>query len=80
SQAFGVRGVVSKVRYLFMVGQTRIHLDKVSDLGEFIELEVVLNSGQSDADGEWIANGLMRQLGITEQDLIDTAYVDLLEK
>ena len=80
SDAYGVRGVVSKVRYLFMVGQTRIHLDKVKDLGEFIELEVVLKPGQVDTDGEQIAKNLIQQLGITKQDLIDVAYMDMLEK
>jgi predicted adenylyl cyclase CyaB len=80
SEAYGVRGVVSKVRYLFMVGQTRIHLDDVQGLGKFIELEVVLNHGQSDADGNAIAESLMHKLGINPMDLIDTAYMDLLEK
>jgi adenylate cyclase class IV len=63
-----------------MVGQTRIHLDDVQGLGKFIELEVVLNHGQSDADGNAIAESLMHKLGINPMDLIDTAYMDLLEK
>ena len=32
--------VREKVRMLYMVGQTRVHLDKVEGLGEFVELEV----------------------------------------
>ncbi len=80
TEAFGVRGVVSKVRYLYMVGQTRIHIDEVKGLGVFMELEVVMKPGQSDAEGKSIANKLMQQLGIEEQDLINTAYIDLLEK
>lgn len=80
SQAFGVRGVVSKVRYLYMVGQTRIHLDDVDGLGKFVELEVVLSQGQADAEGQAIAEKLMKQLGIDEMDLIASAYMDLLEK
>jgi predicted adenylyl cyclase CyaB len=80
TQAFGVRGVVSKVRHLFIVGQTRIHLDKVKGLGDFMELEVGLSPGQSDAEGELIAQTLMQKLGVAEQDLIDSAYIDLLEK
>jgi predicted adenylyl cyclase CyaB len=77
--ALGVRGVVRKTRYLYMVGQTRLHLDQVEGLGEFLELEVVLRPGQSDAEGLAIARHLMTRLGIQEQDLLQGAYVDLLE-
>src|SRR5262245_42488355 len=38
--ALGLRGVIRKTRYLHLVGQTRIHLDDVEGLGQFIELEV----------------------------------------
>lgn len=78
STAFGVRGVVSKVRYLYLVGQTRVHLDRVKNLGEFMELEVVLKPGQSDAEGIAIAHSLMQQLGIHPADLVESAYIDLI--
>ncbi len=77
--AYGVRGIVSKVRYLYLVGQTRIHLDEVQGLGQFVELEVVLKPGQTDAEGQAIAESLMRKLGIQDQDLIASAYLDLME-
>jgi predicted adenylyl cyclase CyaB len=80
AEAFGLRGVISKVRYLYIVGQTRIHLDDVKGLGKFMELEVVLRPGQTDAEGQATAKSLMRQLGIQEGDLIETAYMDMLEK
>jgi len=76
--ALGVRGVVRKIRHLHLVGQTRVHLDEVEGLGNFLELEVVLQPGQSPEEGRRIAEGLMRQLGIDESQLIRGAYIDLL--
>jgi predicted adenylyl cyclase CyaB len=80
SEAYGVRGVVSKIRYLYLVGQTRIHLDDVEGLGKFMELEVVLRSDQTDGEGQAIAEDLMHKLGIQPEDLIDGAYMDMMEK
>ena len=79
SLALGVRGVVRKTRYLYMAGQTRIHLDEVEGLGHFMELEVVMRAGQSDAEGQAIAEDLMRRLGVREDALLEGAYMDLLE-
>jgi predicted adenylyl cyclase CyaB len=79
SLALGVRGVVRKTRYLYMVGQTRIHLDDVEGLGQFMELEVVMKEGQSDAEGQAIAEDLMRRLEIREEALLEGAYMDLIE-
>jgi adenylate cyclase class IV len=62
-----------------MSGQTRIHLDKVEGLGDFLELEVVLRDGQSDAEGQAIAEDLMRALGVARTDLLVGAYLDLIE-
>lgn len=78
--AYGIRGVVRKTRYLYHAGQTRIHLDDVEGLGQFMELEVVLEEGQGDAEGQKIAEELMLALGVESGDLIDGAYMDLLEK
>lgn len=38
--ALGIKGSVNKKRYLYMVGQTRVHVDEVEGLGNFMELEV----------------------------------------
>jgi predicted adenylyl cyclase CyaB len=77
--AYGIRGVVRKTRYLYLAGQTRIHLDDVEGLGQFMELEVVLKEGQSDAEGQTIAEVLMTSLGVESSDLLERAYMDLLE-
>jgi predicted adenylyl cyclase CyaB len=80
TSAFGIRGVVSKIRYLYLVEQTRIHLDEVEGLGKFMELEVVLRPGQTDAEGQAIAKSLMQKLGVREDELIDSAYMDMMER
>lgn len=77
--AYGIRGVVRKTRYLYLVGQTRVHLDDVEGLGHFMELEVVMQEGQTDAEGQAIAERLMESLGVERSDLLEGAYMDLLE-
>ena len=78
--AFGVRGIVRKVRLVALVGQTRVHLDAVRGLGMFMELEVVLKPGRTVAAGTAAARVLMKKLGISSSDLVAGAYLDLLEK
>jgi predicted adenylyl cyclase CyaB len=80
SASLGVRGMVVKNRTIYQIGQTRIHIDEVDGLGCFVEIEVVLSSGESVEHGVAIAHGLMKRLGIEKQDLIDCAYIDLIEE
>jgi len=77
-ESLGVIGHVRKHRTLFMVGNTRIHLDEVEDLGTYMELEVVLNAGESTEEGEKTAWALMDELHIDPADLVQGAYVDLI--
>jgi predicted adenylyl cyclase CyaB len=76
--AHGQTGRVRKRRVLFLVGRTRIHLDTVEGLGEFLELEVVLQDGESAAAGIAEARRIMAELGVGAQQLIQGAYVDQL--
>lgn len=80
SKAIGVRGVVRKVRTLLIIDQTRIHFDEVDGLGKFIELEVVLSEDQPEKQGHMIAEELLLKLNIQEDDLIEGAYIDLVDK
>src|SRR5262249_48967988 len=75
-----VRGTVAKRREVFLVGRTRIHLDRVENLGSFVELEVVLADGESPEAGEREARELLESLAIPERDLVAGAYIDLLEQ
>jgi predicted adenylyl cyclase CyaB len=78
--ACGAAGRVRKHRTLFLVGRTRVHLDRVEGLGEFLELEVVLGDGEDVAAGVREAGRLMDMLGVEPWQLIEGAYVDLLER
>jgi predicted adenylyl cyclase CyaB len=79
SRSIGVRGVVEKHRQVIHIGQTRLHLDEVFGLGDFLELEVVLRENQSLEEGKAIALELMAAFGVESESLIDVAYIDLLE-
>jgi adenylate cyclase class IV len=73
-----VCGTVSKQREVFIVGRTRVHLDEVSRLGCFVELEVILEPGEAAEHGRAEALELLRRLGISGEDLLAGSYVDLL--
>jgi len=77
-RALGAIGRVRKQRLLLMVGATRIHLDRVQGLGDFVELEVVLRDDQGEHDGTLMAERLMHELGLAAAPRIAGAYLDLL--
>ena len=79
ARALGVTGRVVKQRTLLRVGRTRVHLDRVAGLGDFMELEVVLRDGERAEDGEAVAHELLRRLQIDAAQLVAGAYVDLLQ-
>ena len=76
--AYGQTGRVRKKRLLFLADRTRIHLDIVENLGHFLELEVVLREHEGSQAGVKIAHELLDKLGISSSQLIEEAYVDLL--
>jgi predicted adenylyl cyclase CyaB len=78
SMAYGEAGRVRKHRTLYLVGRTRVHLDRVEGLGPFLELEVVLSEDESPEAGVEEARGWMAALGIADAQLVEGAYVDLL--
>ena len=80
SRAYGQTGRVIKHRTLYLIGRTRVHLDKVEGLGDFLELEVVLAENEASEDGVSGANELLGKLGIPPENLIEGAYVDLLKQ
>lgn len=80
SLAWGRAGRVVKHRTLYLIGRTRVHLDRVEGLGDFLELEVVLEDDEAPAAGVQEAHAVMARLGITPAQLVASAYVDLLAR
>ena len=77
STILGVKVTVEKQRELWLFGDTRIHLDRVINLGEFIELETVIRN-QTEQEA-WAEHQLVKDaLGILDGDLIAESYSDLL--
>jgi predicted adenylyl cyclase CyaB len=78
--SLGIRGEVIKKRTLVVAGRTRIHLDEVEGLGDYMELEVVLEDDEEDTVGEAETRDLMKKLGIGPGDLVTGAYIDMMER
>jgi predicted adenylyl cyclase CyaB len=78
SLAYGQIGRIRKYRTLYLVGRTRVHLDRVEGLGHFLELEVQLVDDESSEQGVREAGELMDKLGIQPEQLIEGAYLDLM--
>jgi adenylate cyclase class IV len=63
---------------VYLTGRTRIHLDRVDGLGDFVELEVLLAQDDDEEGGHAEAHAMFQSLGVAESDLVAVAYVDLL--
>lgn len=77
AMAYGELARVRKHRTLYLAGRTRIHLDRVEGLGDFLELEVVLEDREPVEAGVREARMLMERLGVQPSQLIEGSYVDL---
>jgi predicted adenylyl cyclase CyaB len=76
TRALGVRGVVEKTRELYLWEHTRVHLDEVTGLGSFLELETVITD-QSREEAERECREAQAALGIGPEELIAGSYADL---
>lgn len=70
--------VVGKARRLFVHEGVRIHLDRVDELGDFIEFEGVAAEGDDPRRFADLLDSLREAFGIHEEDLLRESYSDLL--
>ncbi len=77
-KALGVRAVVVKRREVFVIGAVRIHLDKVQDLGTFVELEGIVDDPAELTEVADEVQRLQHALGVEDRSLIKESYADLI--
>ena len=78
-ELLGVHRVVEKERSIWLVGNVRIHLDRVAGLGEFLELEAVFDPERdAEAEEHEKVRKLMAELGVSSEDLVPASYEALL--
>jgi len=71
--------VVDKVREIYFIENVKFHLDTVSGLGTFVEIEAIDETNEIEYDVILKqCNDYMRQLKIDDQDLISVSYSDLI--
>ncbi|MFA6272267.1 MAG: class IV adenylate cyclase [Patescibacteria group bacterium] len=76
-ELFGIIVVVKKNRELWMYKHTRIHLDKVKDLGFYLELETVVK-GISLEKAKLEHRQVIKKLGLKPLESIAKSYSDIL--
>jgi predicted adenylyl cyclase CyaB len=75
----GVQRVVRKRREIALYENVRIHLDRVEQLGTFVELEAVWDGSEAGlAEQERKVAFLRERLGVLEEDVIAGSYETLL--
>jgi predicted adenylyl cyclase CyaB len=68
---------VKKTRELWIIGHTRIHIDHVERLGDFLELETVLTD-ISPTEGEKEFWEVIEKLNIDAESSVPASYADLM--
>lgn len=71
--------IVRKTREIFVLNHTRIHLDRVEGLGNFLELESIVSKQHDQSKCALDIAKLRQAFGPVLGEAIDCSYSDLLE-
>lgn len=75
TNALGLKKIVRKTRYAFMIGKNRLKLDEVDNLGFFAKISAELEDDEKIVDGVLRITSLANDLRLTE--FILKSYVDM---
>jgi predicted adenylyl cyclase CyaB len=77
TRALGILAVVDKRREIYFVKNVKIHLDRVRQLGKFLEVEAISHKGDvKKIRGQ--ARRFQKLFGITTNDIVAESYSDLI--
>jgi len=78
-QLFDVMVIVDKVREIYYISNVKFHLDSLVSLGNFVEIEVINDGENRDSTNMTKqCRYYMEKLKITDNDLINVSYSDML--
>jgi adenylate cyclase class 2 len=78
-KALGIKVIVDKVREIYFIENVKFHIDIVSKLGNFVEIEAISNEGKIPLEKlQEQCNFYMSVLGVDEKDLLHNSYSDQL--
>lgn len=78
-RSLGSPGKVEKDRSLWLYRETRIHLDQVLGLGDFLELETVLENISAE-EGKAQSEEVIHRLGLEKELFIAIPYLEMLRQ
>jgi predicted adenylyl cyclase CyaB len=78
SAALGVAAEVRKHRILLQRANVRLHLDKVTDLGTFGEIEAILEPGDDPSRSRSEVSAILMALKVPSHELIGESYFELM--
>ncbi len=80
-RALGVLAVVDKRRGIYFIDNVKFHIDRVKNLGSFVEIEAISENGEFTAAQlrEQCAH-FVHLLGIEDEDLLTHSYSDMIER
>ncbi len=80
AKSHGVLAVVDKKRDIYFVDHVKIHLDEVSGLGSFLEVEVINSSGQfSEEELKKTCDHFQKIFKVEKPDFVSHSYSDMIK-
>ena len=79
-RALGTWTIVDKRREIYFIDNVKFHLDRVAGLGTFLEIEAIGDTADEHDRLLQQCNHYRAYLGVTDDQLIDVSYSDLLSR